>query len=220
MQVIWRPVYDSYCCLIHNTVIYKVMITMVSDIVLNNKIIINCSEFTITLYPLLPCELSHICQFDHEWLTVLGATLILDILTLVPSSLLFFTGGLTHTHEGYEWGMGITRNGHLSWVINPTQGCDTRNSIQSPRAQHDPCWYKVMSFLCTLVSHLTSSLAPCSFSHWPWRLHQMTQLPNCYFWHRDLLLQVNFNEAQHLEGSAGDISGRRIQDRTYFISVK
>lgn len=28
------------------------MITMVSDIVLNNKIIINCSEFTIMLYPL------------------------------------------------------------------------------------------------------------------------------------------------------------------------
>ena len=36
-------------------------------------------EFTITLYPSSPRELSRVCQFDSEWLTVLYATLTATI---------------------------------------------------------------------------------------------------------------------------------------------
>jgi len=54
VKVIRRPVCDSYRCLtIHNTVIYKVILSMVSGIISSSEITVKCSEFTLhaTLYP-------------------------------------------------------------------------------------------------------------------------------------------------------------------------
>ena len=127
---------------------------------------------------------------------------------MVSSSLLFFTGSLTCTHEGYEWAMGITRNGHIRFVTTPTQECDTRNSIESPYPQPGPSL--IQSDVISLHPDQPTHLILC-----PLLIQALTMESPPHgsvaklFFHRDLL-QVNFNEAQHLEVSAGDISGRRI----------